>query len=324
MPHHRRRAARLAAVVVAAASAVQGLAACGSPTQPSAHPSTPPSAQPSAQPSAPTTPAAGTPAPGGTTSRKPSSPTDGTFVVATFNTLGAWHTSRHGNKPWMASGAVRTHRMVRVLRKHRVDIVGLQEFEGVQARTFRRAAGHLYAFWHPKDDPVNAIAWRRDRFALVGTRTQTLRYFAGGVRRMPLLLLRDRRTGHEFWVMNVHNPADTRRFPGQQRWRAIDMARELRTVHRLQRTTGKPVLVTGDMNEHHSAFCTLTRTRLLHAAAGGSRGRHCRPPSYHQVDWIMGTPEVSFTGFTVDHSRLVRRTTDHDVIVSRARIGTRG
>ena len=224
----------------------------------------------------------------------------------------------------MASGVVRTHRLVRVLRKHDVDVVGLQEFETVQARTFLRAAGHRYALWHPRNDTVNAIAWRRGRFDLVRTGTQRLRYFAGGVRQMPLVLLRDRRTHREFWVMNVHNPADTRRFPGQQRWRTVDMARELRTVRRLHRATHKPVLVTGDMNEHQSAFCTLTGTHLLHAAAGGSHGRRCRPPAYHQVDWILGTAQVSFSGFTVDHSKLVQQTTDHDVILSRARVRARG
>ncbi len=52
----------------------------------------------------------------------------GSLVVASFNVLGHSHTTSGGNKPWMASGPARTQGMVALLRRHRVDVAGLQEY----------------------------------------------------------------------------------------------------------------------------------------------------------------------------------------------------
>jgi endonuclease/exonuclease/phosphatase family metal-dependent hydrolase len=243
------------------------------------------------------------------------------FTVASFNTLGAAHTGRHGNKPWMASGEVRTLRMASVLRRHAVDLVGLQEFEAPQAAVFRRHAAAAYAFWHPRGRSANTIAWRRDRFALVRATTERVHYFEGRVQPMPVVLLRDLRSpGVELWVVNVHNPAGTRNHPRQQHWRTLDMAAERAVVRRLL-ATGRPVLLTGDMNEKAEAFCAFTSNGPLHAAAGAARGDgRCRPPANARIDWIFGSARVRFTDYRVDRSALVRRTTDHSVVLARARV----
>ncbi len=247
------------------------------------------------------------------------------FTVATFNTLGAAHTARGGNKPGMPGATVRTLRMIRVLRSHQVDLVGLQEFEAPQANLFQRRAGGTYDFWHPAGQSVNAIAWRRDRFSLVEARTQPVHYFGGKVQPMPVVLLRDvQEPSFEFWVVNVHNPASTRWHPGNQRWRNVDMVKEHAMIRGLV-ATGHPVLFTGDMNERAAAFCAFTRDGFLRAAQGGSHdGGQCRPPAEQKIDWIFGSQHILFSDFRIDRSSLVRRTTDHSVVMTDAQLLSSG
>lgn len=246
------------------------------------------------------------------------------FTVASFNTLGSVHTGRGGNKPAYAAGTVRTLRMIRVLRQHAVDLVGLQEFESPQASAFGRHAPQ-YAYWHPAGNSQNAIAWRRDRFALVSAQPMPVHYFSGNIQPMPIVLLRDLHApSFEFYVVNVHNPASTRQHPGNQRWRSLDMVREAAVIRGLL-ATGRPVIFTGDMNEKAQAFCAFTRGGNLQAAAGGSNdsGR-CRPPAGAKIDWIFGSQRVLFSGYRVDRSALVRRTTDHSVVLSEAQLVSSG
>jgi endonuclease/exonuclease/phosphatase family metal-dependent hydrolase len=247
------------------------------------------------------------------------------FTVASFNTLGAVHTARGGNKPGMPAASVRTLRMIEVLRKHQVDVVGLQEFESPQANLFKHRAGATYAYWHPAGKSANAIAWRRDRFALVGTLTQPVHYFGGKIQPMPGVLLEDlHNPAFKFWVLNVHNPASTRWHPGNQRWRNIDMVKEHALAQRLV-AGGTPVLFTGDMNEKASAFCAFTRDGVLQAAQGGSHENgQCRPPSTRKIDWIFGSHHVLFNDFRVDRSPLVRKTTDHSVVLTEAQLLSSG
>lgn len=242
----------------------------------------------------------------------------GGFTVASLNTLGASHTGAHGNKHGWASGRVRTARAVRLLAAHGVDVVGLQEFQQPQARRFGQLAGSRYALFHAPGDTENSVAWRRDRFALVSGHTLAIPYFNGHQRRMPVVRLRVRATGQELYVVSVHNPADTRRYRHQQRWRTIATGREIALVHRLG-ATGLPVLVTGDMNERSHYFCRLTGATDMHSAFGGSQGSPCRPPGYHGIDWIFGNKLAQFGAPVVDRSAAVRRTTDHPMVLAQVR-----
>ncbi|MGA8209145.1 MAG: endonuclease/exonuclease/phosphatase family protein [Nocardioidaceae bacterium] len=241
----------------------------------------------------------------------------GWFTVASFNVLGASHTLR--GKRGMASGARRTLGVVRLLNRHRADIVGFQELQRPQYVAFRKRVGHRYAVWHPGTDTDNAVAWRRDRFRLVKARSLRVPYFEGRVRRMPVLRLRDRHTGKAVAVLNVHNPADTRQYPRQGRWRRVAVSREVALVRWLARRNRTPVLVTGDMNDRRDVYCRLTASGLTHAAQGPRPRGRCRPPRRAGIDWIFGTRKVRFAGHTRDASALVRRTTDHPLVVTRAR-----
>ena len=52
------------------------------------------------------------------------------------------------------------------------------------------------------------------------------------------------------------------------------------------------------------------------AAAGGSNQGGCHPPQPTQIDWIFGSPGVVFEQLPDRQSPLVRRTTDHPVVVT--------
>jgi hypothetical protein len=121
--------------------------------------------------------------------------------------------------------------------------------------------------------------------------------------------------------VNVHNPADTRDFPHQGHWRAVALEREVALVRRLRSTTGTPVFVTGDMNDHRTVFCRLTASGLTSASNGGSSRHGCHPPRRAGIDWIFGTADTGFSDHTVDRSALVRATSDHPFVVTRARVG---
>ena len=231
----------------------------------------------------------------------------GPFTVSSFNVLGASHTGRNGKHPEMASGAARTAGIVAVIARHRVDIAGLQEFQGSQQRAFRRRVGGSFDLYSPPHtSSENTIIWRRSRFEAVQKASLSVPYFNGHRRPMPVLLLRHRPTGVEFWVADFHNPADTARYHHQGRWRAVATRLEGALANRL-RGTGRRVIILGDMNEHRSYPHALTRSAGMHSAA---------PAGYRGIDWILGSPNVAFVRHTVDDSPLVDATTDHPVVIA--------
>ena len=119
--------------------------------------------------------------------------------MATFNVLGDSHTGREARRAGMASGPARIRGAVQLLERYGVDVVGLQEFQRPQAVAFTRLAGSTYALWSAPGDTENAIAYRRDRWSLVGAETVAIPYFNGHIRRMPVVRLtgpRLRRPGH--------------------------------------------------------------------------------------------------------------------------------
>jgi len=237
------------------------------------------------------------------------------FTVATFNTLGSSHTEATGKKPRLASGVARTRGVIELLDKYGVDVVGLQEFQRPQQRAFRTQAGDTFATWAPSGDPENSIAWRRDRWDLVAVDSFSIPYFDGHPRRMPIVRLRDRSTGREALFVNVHNPADTRRYPHQARWRAAAVGREVTLVRRLERSTGIPVFLTGDLNDRRTGPCGL----VGRASMTASNGAACTLPRAAGIDWILGSDAVQFGNHTADSSALVKATSDHPFVVTRAR-----
>ena len=153
--------------------------------------------------------------------------------------------------------------------------------------------------------------------------TIAIPYFGGHPRQMPYVLLRSQSTGVEAWFVNVHNPADTRQHRRQQAFRTRATQLEVALVNRLL-TTGRPVFLTGDMNERAPYFCRLTAGAAHGRRPRGQEHRRAlRPGTTPAVDWIFGSRGVEFTGYDEDRSPLVDITTDHPVVTAQRPPGRR-
>jgi endonuclease/exonuclease/phosphatase family metal-dependent hydrolase len=198
-----------------------------------------------------------------------------------------------------------------------VDVAALQELQRPQYRAFFRLAGGAFAASSARRDTDNAVVWRRYRWRLMSAATFAIPYFDGHPRRMPIVRLRSAATGQLVIVVNVHTPADTRRFPRQGRWRARALAIERRIVAKESRR-GARLLVLGDFNAARAPYCELVVGGPLLAAAGGRSGPPCRPPGTADIDWVLGPRGLQFRHYVVNRSDLVRRTTDHLLLLATA------
>jgi endonuclease/exonuclease/phosphatase family metal-dependent hydrolase len=245
------------------------------------------------------------------------------FVLASYNVLGHSHTTPRGTRPSWAAGTTRIRWVIRLLRRHRVDVVGLQELQRPQWRVLRRHAPEYRVFpgaGGPRDTD-NAIAWRHTQWRLVRAGSVPIPYFHGRIKQMPVLLLRHRPTGRQAWFANFHNPASLPWLGSQRRWRSEALRRQVSLVRRLHRNHPYPVFVTGDMNDHHAYYCPFTRATGTTAAAGGTSTRtHCTPPRRARIDWIFGSPGARFRDYTTVTGPLARKTSDHPLIHARARL----
>jgi hypothetical protein len=289
------------------------------PTTPLLDATTDPVSDPGAEPTDPTVP---TPDPtaGTTVPPTPSGPT-ADFTISSFNVLGSSHT--RGGARGKQSGVTRMSGAVDLLAQHDVDVVGFQELQSDQLRELQRLSPGYDVYPGTRltsREAENSVAWRSSVWELVRPETFSVPYFDGNRRRMPVVLLRHRATGLTAYFANVHNPADTRRYHGQQRWRDQATAVEVALMNRLT-ATGIPVFLTGDMNERDSYFCALTSGTSMVAARGGSNGTGgCDARNPRAVDWVFGSAGVRFSSYDEDRSPLVDRTTDHPVVSTRASI----
>lgn len=233
--------------------------------------------------------------------------------VATFNVLGHSHTKPGGNKPGWPASTVRMRGAVAALTATGVEVAGFQEFEPFQSREFLDlTAGAWQVYPTPASglNTVNTVAWRADRWELVRAERIPIPYFYGNEVPMPVVLLRNRSTGQQVWVGSFHNPADVR--GPAQRWRDEAERRQAAWATRANRG-GVPVIVTGDMNDRAGYFCDTVQAAELRAANGGT-ARPCRPPANMGIDWIMGSPEVAFSGYASDRSVVTARVADHPLV----------
>ena len=242
------------------------------------------------------------------------------FRVSTFNVLGASHTRKGGNKSARPSGAARMGPVLRLLEQHQVDVVGFQEYEPEQHFAFRRLVGRSWKVFpgrHPVRGAIRqSIAWRSDTWELVRGDTVPVPYFRGNLIPMPVVLLAHRATGQQVYVANFHNPATTARFGRNEVWRDRATQIEIDLVNRL-RTSGIPVIVTGDMNERDEYFCKMTSQAPMVAANGGSNiGGVCVAPRPSVIDWIFATEGTTFSDYVRDVSPLVRRASDHPMFAA--------
>ena len=235
------------------------------------------------------------------------------FRIASFNVLGASHTVNGGRHAKYGPARVRMQGAVSVLKAYQVSVVGLQELQPSQQATFGSIAGGYRLYPGPggdRDASVNSLAWRTADWDLVEAHTVAIPYFHGHLRPMPYVLLERRDTGQRVWFVNTHNPADAQG-PAQQ-FRNAAVQREAALVNSLHRT-GTPVVLTGDMNDRSEFFCPITAATSLRAASGGSTGSPCHPPA-NGVDWVLATPEISWTRAGEVRTGITGRISDHPFV----------
>ncbi|HSX67657.1 endonuclease/exonuclease/phosphatase family protein [Nocardioides sp.] len=241
--------------------------------------------------------------------------------VATFNLLGASHTIGPHRRKNYAVGIQRVPGQVAMLESKGVTVAGFQEFQRSQVQRFREVTRGQWAL-HPgmSQGPwlaENSVGWRKDTWQPVETHIIDIPYFAGHPRGMAYALLQHRQTGHRIWIANFHNPAniggDFARFRAQAVQIEVALAKRLRA-------TGIPVVFTGDMNDRSAFACPFTAGSGMHSADGthtDAKGR-CRTASRLEIDWILGSRQVTFSQFEVDNSSRGQRLTDHPLITATA------
>jgi len=237
------------------------------------------------------------------------SPASSSFTIAQSNILGSQHTRGTGG---FAPGTVRAGMTASLLTSRGVDVGGMQEVQADQLNVLR-ARMPAYSFWPATALGHNGLRlqvyWRTDRFTMIknGSVSYT---FASQRIPLPYVLLRDDKSGAEFWMITAHNSAG-----GLEGQRDAGTAIEIGLINQLK-ATGLPVIITGDMNEHTEFFCKVAASTGMVAANGGSGAGGCHlPPPPLRVDWIMGGGGVSFSGYRQDGAGL-GRASDHYYLYS--------
>ena len=239
------------------------------------------------------------------------SPATSTFTIAQSNILGSQHTTGRGG---FGPGTYRAGITASLLTSRGVDVGGMQEVQADQLRVLQgRMAG--YSFWPAAtlghNGIRNQIYWRTSQFTMKDQGSVTY-VFSNQHIPLPYVLLRDNATGAEFWMITTHNSAG-----GLEGQRDAATVIEINLIRRLM-GTGKPVIITGDMNEHTEFFCKVATATGMVAANGGSGAGGCRlPPRPLRVDWIMGGHGVAFSGYRQDGAGL-GRASDHYYLYSTA------
>jgi endonuclease/exonuclease/phosphatase family metal-dependent hydrolase len=178
---------------------------------------------------------------------------------------------------WHGNGKANLRAALKGFESAAVDVVGLQELaDKGKPDALRRLTGkgRYYAAWIPGSPARGgnvSILYRRSRFSVVvNKRGRALRFArrvhgpehvedgAGGTRTtskyIVYVMLRDRRTGRAFWVMNAHGLATVEGQPGYPNHKA----RRLRLYRKMMRTFADinsnkraPVFITGDYNVNY-------------------------------------------------------------------------
>lgn len=242
-----------------------------------------------------------------------------TFRVASFNLLGASHTAGSNARKGYASGPRRLVGELEMIRNKGVTVAGLQEFQPPQVDEFHRLTGGTWTVY-PGTSVDNSIVWLTSEWTLVKAETHAFPYFHGHQVQDPVVLLKNIDSGRTIWFVNVHSPADVHGMHNAG-LRAATVAREAALVDELNQD-GTPVVLTGDMNDRALFACSFTRQSGMHSSDGWhTAGGTCyHGTGYPNVDWILGSDQVSFTDGVPDFASEHRHLSDHPIITATATI----
>jgi alpha-tubulin suppressor-like RCC1 family protein len=237
------------------------------------------------------------------------------FTLGTLNVLGDIHTSPYKDVDWRAPARIRAEWQGDGLRELGLpDIFGTQEVVDNQYDALMRATGNAYAAWpgtwRNYKSVVTSIWWLKSRWTLVARETFSVPYI-GWPKLRPAVRLRNKQTGREIWVINVHNaPQD------QQELRNEAVKVEIAKIKE-KLADGIPVFFVGDMNEGKTVLCkVITQTPLRSPRGGTVKGGVCVPPSGHlRVDWIFGSG-ATWDNYHEWRTTLIGRSTDHHLLMT--------
>ncbi len=208
-----------------------------------------------------------------------------TFQIGSFNVLGSQHSTRSGDHSRYPPASVRSPRAVERIRSFGVDILGTQELQPDQLNAIQAMTGYAaypgYAFGPMETD--NTIFYDDSRFEFVSGSSFTI-HFMHANRPQTILRLRDKETGREFYVLNMHASAGFGPYAVTRRAGHYTAAA---TVNRLK-ADGIPIFLTGDMNDRAEFFCRVAPLTGMVAAIGGSTAGGCHPAGALAVDWVLG------------------------------------
>ena len=208
-----------------------------------------------------------------------------TFQIGSFNVLGSQHTAPGGERRAYPPAGVRNPRAVARIRSFGVDILGTQELQADQLNALTSMTGFAaypgYAFGAQETD--NSILYDDSRFEFVSGSYFTI-HFMHANRPQTILRLRDRETGREFYVLNMHASAGEGQYAVTRRAGHYTAAA---TVNRLK-SEGIPIFLTGDMNDRVEFFCRLAPITGMVSADGGSTSGGCHTGPSPAVDWVLG------------------------------------
>jgi endonuclease/exonuclease/phosphatase family metal-dependent hydrolase len=245
-------------------------------------------------------------------------PATSSFRIGTLNILGSNHT--RGGHGRYGRGTDRAAISAGLIESRGIDVVGLQEVQDDQLVVLQnQLAG--YGIWPMQVLGNNTqrlqVAWRESQFELVDTGSVDYVFSSQRIP-LPWVRLRDRVDGGEFYVITTHNSAG-----GLEGERDAATSVEIALINELH-STGLPVYITGDMNEHEEFFCRAATEAQMTAANGGSGASGCvLPPRPRRVDWIMGTTEIGFSGYVQDGASLARAS-DHYLLYADTALSSPG
>lgn len=243
------------------------------------------------------------------------------FTLGSFNVLGSQHSTPSGDHPRFPPASRRSAEAAGLIRAHGVDVLGTQELQPDQLNALQRYTGMAaypgYAFG--ADNTDNSILYDPSVFEFVSGTSFPIT-FMHAVRPQTVLKLRERSTGREMYFVNMHASAGEGRYAVSRRNGHYAAVSE---INRLKQE-GLPVFLTGDMNDREEFYCRVVPPTGLVAAVGGNVSGGCHPAPHLAVDWVLGTPDTTFTHYWEDRSPVFRKISDHFFVSAVANVSPTG
>jgi surface antigen len=216
--------------------------------------------------------------------------------IATFNVLGAGHTSGDFTN--------RANKSITAIQSNGIEVVGMQEFRPTQRNYFMSKLTNYDNF--PKGGNndghriENSILWNKAKYTLVASGYQPgVVYFCGNKLSAPWVKLRNITTGQELYVLNTHDPAyapASNPCSGDAARQRYENAKAHVAFLKQLQGEGLPMFFTGDFNSPYTqrssgngtayqgknknlTYCIMTSSGLMNDAYDVYRNRPVKCPN---------------------------------------------